>query len=97
MVEFDSTYDSAFFQGLVGGGVPLKFSSWHFHSFNVSGSSQIFQIHERARSVKMALCVVKNSSQPSYTTDSEWFYHDLSKDHSTGTVTAGTGSYISTY
>lgn len=58
MLEFDSTYDAAFFQGLVGGGVPLKFNSWHHYEFNVTGASQVYQIHERARSVKMALAVV---------------------------------------
>jgi len=42
MLEFDSTYNTAFYQGLVSGGVPLKFSSWHYHSFAVSGGNQIF-------------------------------------------------------
>jgi hypothetical protein len=71
--------------------VPLKFSSWHYHSFSVSGGNQIFQIHERARSVKMALCVVKDASSPQYTADTELFYHDLNQ-YMSGGVMQGTGS-----
>lgn len=38
MVEFDSTYDYAFYQGLQQG-VPLHFSSWHFHNFTLTGNT----------------------------------------------------------
>lgn len=100
MVEFDSTYDSAFFQGLTSGGVPLKFSSWHFHSFSLTGTKNILQVHERARSVKMALGVIKSSLAAQYTNDTERFFHDAGADfNNNGAVNSisnpGAGNVIS--
>lgn len=100
MVEFDGTYDSAFFQGLTTMGVPLKFSSWHYHSFSITGSNQIFQIHERARSVKMALAVAKDASAASYKADTQLFYHDLNAyvdSNGVMQINPNTASLINTY
>ena len=87
MLEFDSTYDQAFFMGLQQGGVPLKFSSWHFHSFNLSGNNFTAQIHERSRSVKAAIGVVRDSGQLSFKKDSDRFFHAIKHDYNT----SGTG------
>jgi hypothetical protein len=80
LIEFDSTYDSAFFSGLTNGGVPLKFSSWHYHTFSVTGANQMFQIHERSRSVKSAFAVVRDTGL-SVKTDSDKFYHACGEDY----------------
>lgn len=85
MVEFDSTYDQAFFMGLQQGGVPIKFSSWHYHSFNLSGNSFIAQIHERSRSVKAAFAVVRDSGQPAFYKDSDRFFHAIKHDYNAAT------------
>lgn len=86
LVEFDSTYDQAFFMGLQQGGVPIKFSSWHYHSFNLSGNSYIAQIHERSRSVKAAFAVVRDSAQPAFYKDSDRFFHAIKHDFNTTTT-----------
>lgn len=97
MLEFDSTYDQAFYMGLQAGGVPIKFSSWHYHSFNLSGSSNVFQIHERARSLKAAFAVIRSTYTNSGLTDSDRFFHDVAATYdanppSTGLITqSGTG------
>lgn len=60
LLEFDSSYDAAFLEGLRGGGVPIKFSSWNTYlNSPVPGSSQTIQIPERNRSIK-ALFTVMN-------------------------------------
>ena len=97
MLEFDSAYDTAFYDGLQSGGVPLKFSSFHYHSFNLSGASNIVQIHERARSVKFGLAVARDTTTNNVTFDSDRFFHDLgaSWTASTGLVTnPGTGQIL---
>lgn len=90
MLEFDSTYDQAFYMGLQSGGVPIKFSSWHFHSFNLSGSTTLVQIHERARSLKAAFAVVRSAYTPTTAQgglmDTDRFYHDVN-----GAITVATG------
>jgi hypothetical protein len=73
MLEFDSSYDKAFFMGLQQG-IPLKFSSWHYHQFTLTGSNQTVQIHERSRSVKAAYAVIRSQSV-STKVDSDIFYH----------------------
>lgn len=59
ILEFDSTYDAAFFQGMATGGVPIKFSSWHTHQHVLNGSSTVLTIQERARSVKSAFSIIR--------------------------------------
>lgn len=96
MVEFDSSYDAAFYMGLKSGGVPLKFASWHYHNFNLSGSFNQVQIHERARSVKMAFAVARDSGLVDYANDSGRFYHDFGASQTAGvTLNKGTGSVLS--
>lgn len=78
LLDFGDTYDASFYKGMETYGVPLKFASWHFHSFATQGAGNSqFQIHERARSIKMAFAVVKDLSAPSLAYDSDVFYHDL--------------------
>lgn len=83
MLEFDSTYDTAFYAGLVQGGVPLKFASWHYHSTNVTNSQTSAQIHERSRSVKSGFAVVRQNNV-SLTTDTNIFTNSLSSVAATG-------------
>lgn len=81
LVEFDSTYDAAFYQGMVTMGVPLKFSSWHYHNFTLTGATSSLQIHERSRSVKMALAVARDNGAYSAERDSDRFFHDLAAEY----------------
>lgn len=87
MVEFDSTYDAAFYMGLQQSGVPLKFSSWHYHTFSLPGSNTVAQIHERARSVKAAFAVVRDQNAVAGTglLDSGRFFHAPGQAWSTST------------
>jgi len=77
LLEFDSSYDLAFFEGLnQPTGVPLKFTSWHYHQFAITGPTQTYQIHERSRSVKAAFAVVRQLT-PVAPFDADWFFHNL--------------------
>jgi hypothetical protein len=52
ILEFDSSYDSSFIEGLKKG-IPIKFSTWDTFRYSVSaGTSMTFQVPERHRSVK---------------------------------------------
>lgn len=72
LLEFDSTYDTAFYMSLkdksgpdgsmVKGGVPLKIDTWHYHSFNLTGKDNVIQVHERARSVKSVWAVIRDQT-----------------------------------
>ena len=79
MLEFDSAYDDSFFQGLNAGGVPIKFDTFHYHSFSLSGAYNVLQIHERARSVKAAYGVVRDTSSNSTAFDSDKFFFNLAE------------------
>jgi hypothetical protein len=59
ILEFDSTYDAAFYQGMLQGGVPIKFASWHGHTHVPVGSTSTLTIQERARSVKSAFTILR--------------------------------------
>jgi len=77
LLEFDSSYDLAFFEGLnQPTGVPLKFTSWHYHQFAVTGQTQTYQIHERSRSVKAAFAVIRQLT-PVGPFDADWFFHNI--------------------
>jgi hypothetical protein len=89
MLEFDSTYDTAFYAGLVQGGVPLKFSSWHYHTTNVTNAITSAQIHERSRSVKAGFAVIRQNTT-SLTADANIFFNSLGS--SAGNNGAITGS-----
>jgi hypothetical protein len=73
--EFDSSFDYAFMTGLKSTGVPIKFNSWHWHSHPLQNLTQA-QIHERARSIKAAFSVIRETI-PNKGVDSDLFYHDL--------------------
>lgn len=77
MMDFDSSFDYAFLTGLKTTGVPIKFSSWHWHTHNLQTLTQA-QIHERARSIKAAFSVIREQL-PRQEVDSEIFYHDCNK------------------
>ena len=80
ILEFDSTYDAAFYQGMATGGVPIKFASWHTHQHVPFGTNSILTIQERARSVKSAFTILRkrNDLVPSNTgaflSDPYWTY-----------------------
>lgn len=95
MVSFSDTYDAAFTAGLRTG-VPIKFSSWHYHSFNVTGSTAQLQIHERSRSVKAAFAVMRSATTESSAVDSDMFFHNAGAvvTTATGTVVDSTNAVI---
>ncbi len=95
MLEFDSAYDDGFLQGLRSGGVPIKFDTFHYHSFSMSGTYNVLQIHERARSVKAAYAVVRDTSALSQMSDSDKLYFALQESvNSTGFATNAGGGQI---
>jgi hypothetical protein len=60
ILEFDASYDASFIMGLQQGGVPIKFSSFHYFQFPI-GTSVNALIQERSRSVKSLFSVVRRS------------------------------------
>lgn len=94
ILEFDSTYDAAFFQGMATGGVPLKFSSWHTHQHILNGNSPILTIQERARSVKSAFAVIrtrKDQTPTTFLSDPYWTYAGTATSSTTYWGEAGAG------
>jgi hypothetical protein len=92
ILEFDSTYDAAFYQGMASGGVPIKFSSWHTHQHMLGGNSTILTIQERARSVKSAFSIIRSRADQTSDTllsDPYWCYP--------GTATAYTSAGAAMY
>ena len=86
LVEFDSSYDTEFVQGLEARGVPIKFSSWHTYSFATGGSSTVnCQIQERSRSVKAIFAVLKRNPE-NILTDSGATFFDTAAANSTGST-----------
>lgn len=62
IIEFDDTYDEQFLKGLESGGVPIKFSTWHYFQFTTQGASSLqLQITERSRSVKGIFAVQRRN------------------------------------
>lgn len=89
ILEFDSTYDAAFFQGMASGGVPIKFSSWNTHQHTLAGTSTILTIQERARSVKSAFAIIRkrDDQDPTYfRSDPYWCYPGTATAYSGGSV-----------
>lgn len=68
VIEFDQTYDAAFYKGLQSGGVPIQFASWRSYPFSSTGNSSQYVVAERARSIKAAFAVqvstVLNGTSP---------------------------------
>lgn len=85
MLEFDSAYDAAFYGALQTQGIPIKFSSFHYHTFSLSGSYNVVQIHERARSVKAAYAVARDTNATGYLYDSDRFFASLYESWTTAT------------
>lgn len=76
ILDFDSSYDKAFYMGLQAGGIPIKFTSFHHFQFNLNSPVSTLQIHERSRSIKSAYAVIReNLAGGSGAKDSDWFYH----------------------
>jgi hypothetical protein len=89
LLEFDSTYDAAFYQGMLQGGVPIKFASWHGHQHVLpNATSAVLTIQERARSVKSAFTVIRKRGDQTATglADPFWFYHGSSANAASGVV-----------
>ena len=85
IIEFDDSYDIAFLQGLETGGVPIKFSTWHYFQFGNQGSSSLqLQITERSRSVKGIFAVQRRQPQ-GFQYDS----HALLMDSNTSNISVG--------
>jgi hypothetical protein len=95
LLEFDSSYDLAFFEGLnQPTGVPLKFTSWHYHQFAVTGQTQTYQIHERSRSVKSAFAVLRQTT-PILPFDADWFFHNMNDSlNPISSVTPASGTAV---
>ncbi len=65
MLEFDSSYDAAFLNGLKGDGVPLKLCSWHTFTFaTTTAANYNLQIQERSRSVKAGMSYLHHFNKP---------------------------------
>lgn len=62
LMEFDNSYDAAFFKGMMAGGIPIKFSSWHNTKYALTSTTNVLQIQERARSVKQAFACVRDNT-----------------------------------
>lgn len=78
VLEFDGSYDDMFLQGLIQGGVPIKFSSWHTFLFSSARAGNVnLQIQERSRSVKALFCVQRRST-PTYFVDNGATFFDTS-------------------
>lgn len=82
--DFDSSFDYAFMTGLKSTGVPIKFSSWHWHSHPLQSLTQA-QIHERARSIKAAFSVIRET-QADKGVESNLFYHNLNAKYTAGDI-----------
>lgn len=77
LLEFPDTYDTAFYVGLSNGGVPIKFNTWRYHTFNLTGTTNHMQIHERARSIKAAYAWVTDQKQKSRSCDKWMSFYKL--------------------
>jgi hypothetical protein len=97
ILDFDSSFDYAFLTGLKSSGVPIKFSSWHWHTHNLQSLTQA-QIHERARSIKAAFSVVKDTIVDKGV-DYDIFYHDPNSSYSSssGITQSSSGADIAEY
>lgn len=77
LINFDSTYDAGFYYGMQQFGVPLKFHTWNTFVHNPTGTNEQIQIHERARSIKLALAGVYDTNKQ-FEVDSSRLYHAVS-------------------
>jgi hypothetical protein len=97
LLEFDSSYDLAFFEGLnQPTGVPLKFTSWHYHQFAITGATQTYQIHERSRSVKSAFAVIRQLT-PQLPFDADYFFHNINDSYAVSLVQSTLATLTTTF
>lgn len=95
LLEFDSEFDRAVFEGL-GRGLAIPFQSWHMNSFNISpGIYQQVNIQESSRSVRYALAGLTDDNQRTLTRDAHLFFGGFSYDVSEKeTTNAATMNYL---
>jgi len=75
ILEFDTSYDESFLQGLASGGVPIKFSSWNHYTFATPASSSMtFSIPERNRSIKSVFMMQQRDPKTIETDSGASFY-----------------------
>lgn len=73
LLEFDSEFDRAVFEGL-GRGLAIPFQSWHMNSFNISpGIFQQINIQESSRSVRYAIAGFTDDANRVLTRDAHLF------------------------
>ncbi len=85
LLNFDSSFDTAFYAALQSMGIPIKFSSWHQHVYAYNSGNAIYQIHERSRSVKAAFAVSCNSLGGTAAFDRDVFFFDQGQYNDTTT------------
>ena len=87
-VKFDDSYDAKFEEALVGGGVPIKISTWSWFRYSTQGGSTVNpQIQERSRSVK-GIVVLQTRGQDSFAVDNHASFFDTNTGY--GITTDGT-------
>jgi hypothetical protein len=92
IIEFDDTYDEQFLKGLESGGVPIKFSTWHYFQFTTQGASSLqLQITERSRSVK-GIFSVQRRNPPGFQYDSHACFFDTNSS-----INSASGSTMQQY
>lgn len=79
ILQFDSSYDTMFLQGLKTEGVPIKFSSWHTNLFSINSNNVSLNIQERSRSVK-AMFALQKRQMASFGVDNGATFFDTSTD-----------------
>lgn len=99
MLEFDSTYDTGLYDGLRSAGIPIKFGTFHYHTFNLTGTNQVLQIHERSRSVKAAFAVIRTTQANSLLYDSDRLFASVGEtfDTTTGYISSPSNGAIDTF
>ena len=85
LLNFDSSFDTAFYAALQSMGIPIKFSSWHQHVYAYNSGNAIYQIHERSRSVKAAFAVSCNALGGTAAFDRDVFFFDQGQTNDTTT------------
>lgn len=85
LLEFDSSYDSSFIEGLKKG-IPIKFSTWDTFRYSMpAGTSATFQIPERHRSIK-SIFGLQVRGQTTITTDSGASFYSSNTEDVASTV-----------
>jgi len=91
LYDFDRSYDAAFRDGLQENGIPIQFNTWRATTYSMAGTVTNAQVHERARSVKLALACV-TSTQVNYTSDSGCTFSCVNPAVHGGALNSSTGT-----